>query len=137
MNDLVFSVENLFDDNNDNGCLKQTQCENFYIASYQRGYKWGDEPIKILFDDLFDAFKSSKNTKKDAEYYLQYITVKKIDNYLEVIDGQQRVTTLIILLSILGNRELISNKLDYAVRKKVHEYMEEFIFNENNFDVLT
>jgi len=99
MNDLVFSTSMLFNTNNDNGCLKQIECDSFYIASYQRGYKWGDEPIQILFDDLYDAFKSSKNSKKSQEYYLQYITVKRIEynkkKYLEIIDGQQRVTTLI------------------------------------------
>ena len=79
MNDLVFSTSMLFNTNNDNGCLKQIECDSFYIASYQRGYKWGDEPIQILFDDLYDAFKSSKNSKKSQEYYLQYITVKKIE----------------------------------------------------------
>jgi len=136
MNDLVFNTSMLFNTDKDNGCLKQTECDSFYIASYQRGYKWGDEPIKLLFDDLFDASNSSKNSKKDGEYYLQYITVKKVKNHLEIIDGQQRVTTLTILLSIFDCRNLIKNKLNYAVRGKVHEYMQEFIFNENNFDIL-
>lgn len=136
MNDLVFSVEKLFDDNNDSGCLKQTQCDKFYIASYQRGYKWGDEPIRLLFDDLYDAYTSSKNTKQDEEYYLQYITVKKVNNNLEIIDGQQRVTTLSILLSMLDNIEIIKDKIDYAVREKAHNYMEEFVYKRIDVELL-
>ncbi|MDD2888723.1 MAG: DUF262 domain-containing protein [Aliarcobacter sp.] len=134
MNDLVFSTSMLFNTNNDNGCLKQIECDSFYIASYQRGYKWGDEPIQILFDDLYDAFKSSKNSKKSQEYYLQYITVKKIEynkkKYLEIIDGQQRVTTLSILYSVLNNRDIIKNKIKYAVRSKVQEYIDNRIYKD-------
>jgi len=132
VNDLVFNTSMLFDTNNDNGCLKQTECDSFYIASYQRGYKWGREPIQILFDDLYEAFKSSKNNKKSQEYYLQYITVKKVEQenkkYLEIIDGQQRVTTLTILYSVLNNIDIVKNKIKYAVRHKVQTYIDEAIY---------
>lgn len=134
MNDLVFNTSMLFDTNNENGCLKQIGCESFYISSYQRGYKWGKEPIQVLFDDLYEAFKSSKSNKKSQEYYLQYITVKKIKsehkNYLEIIDGQQRVTTLTILYSVLNNRQIVKDKIKYAVRNKVQTYIDEVIYKE-------
>jgi len=134
MNDLVFNTSMLFNTNDDNGCLKQIECDSFYIASYQRGYKWGNEPIQILFDDIYGAFKSSRNNKKSQEYYLQYITVKKIQEdgkkYLEIIDGQQRVTTLTILYSVLNNIDIVKNKIKYAVREKVQAYIDEAIYEE-------
>jgi len=85
--------------------------------------------VPVLLEDLLSAFE-----RKEPEYYLQYITVKRKKlkkngddtGCLEVIDGQQRLTTLSILLSIISARlhdtpfeesNLASNKLHYAVRE--------------------
>jgi len=73
--------------------------ENYYrIPSYQRPYSWDNEQIDELWDDLMDAFEENKE-----EYFLGSIIVSKgeTDKYLEVIDGQQRLTTLMILFCSL------------------------------------
>jgi uncharacterized protein with ParB-like and HNH nuclease domain len=73
--------------------------ENYYqIPSYQRPYSWENEQIDELWDDLFSAYE-----EKTPEYFLGSIIVAKNDNskYLEVIDGQQRLTTPMILFCVL------------------------------------
>ncbi|SFH38581.1 DUF262 domain-containing protein [Modicisalibacter xianhensis] len=135
MKELIFSLDEIFDRETTAGCLSQYTANFFHIPAYQRGYKWSSEKggaVTILLDDLKSAFQN-----KEEEYYLQYITVKRrplvvgdqeID-CLEVIDGQQRLTTLSVLLSVfsalLGNSNLNKNiaagKLHYAVRSNFFE----------------
>lgn len=90
----------------------------FYVPAYQRGYRWNEEQVKDLLDDLY-SFASGKNEKQF--YCLQPIIVKKISkdsaqwktivgnhpqinqekDMYEVVDGQQRLTTLYILLQYI------------------------------------
>lgn len=125
MKKLVFNLKDIFSSTTSTGCLSQYECTKYHIPAYQRGYKWSSDAngaVSVLLNDLYSAFQS----KPDKEYYLQYITVKRVKvngNYcLEVIDGQQRLTTLSILFSVLSlvRTENTSNiaidKLDYAVR---------------------
>lgn len=69
----------------------------FYIPSYQRGYRWGKIQVKALLDDVYE--------NGNKPYCLQPIVVrKKADNVYEVIDGQQRLTTLYIIFKYVSNR---------------------------------
>ena len=76
---------------------------DFLIPDYQRPYAWGIEECRTLWDDLFSfAFPDDDSSKFDAsndEYSLgPIVTFKNSNNKLEVIDGQQRLTTLMLLL---------------------------------------
>ncbi|MBZ7938823.1 DUF262 domain-containing protein [Campylobacter sp. W0014] len=76
---------------------------NIYeIPNYQRPYKWEDEQVEQLFDDIYEAYKNSKNDENE-NYFLGSIVVTKQsnDSYYEVVDGQQRITTLMILFCVL------------------------------------
>jgi len=136
--ELIYSVKHIFDDSTQQGCLSQYNVIKFHIPAYQRGYKWSSNTngaVTILLNDLWEAF----NKSPDKEYYLQYITVKQNtkEKYLELIDGQQRITTLSILLSVcaqLFNTEnLTKNKLHYAVRSS---FFNDFFFNNTNLNQL-
>ena len=72
----------------------------FKIPNYQRGYRWRKANVEALLNDL-DEFFSSNPT--DEQYYLlQPIIVKKQgDNVYELVDGQQRLTTLFLILKYL------------------------------------
>ncbi len=80
--------------------IKQVfDADNYYqVPSYQRPYSWDNEQIDELWDDLFSAFEEGKE-----EYFLGSIIVSKgeKEKYLDVIDGQQRLTTLMILFCVL------------------------------------
>ena len=85
--------------------------KNLLIPDYQRPYRWKVENAQILFDDLYASFKKNK----EGEYRIGSIVLfhDKEDKYY-IIDGQQRVTTLLILLYCLGNNEDgILSKLKY------------------------
>ncbi|RYY01005.1 MAG: DUF262 domain-containing protein [Gammaproteobacteria bacterium] len=67
----------------------------YQIPIYQRPYKWGSEQVDKLWEDLWDAFQND-----EPNYFLgSVITAKpqESSNYLDVVDGQQRLTTLLIL----------------------------------------
>ena len=73
---------------------------DFHIPSYQRPYAWGTEETSTLFEDLYGFFKSEQ---KEENYFLGSVVLIKEEETpkSDVIDGQQRLTTLTILLSVL------------------------------------
>ena len=85
------SIKRLFEDKK----------SDFLIPDYQRPYAWTETECLTLWEDLFEfAFPEKDNDKfTDDEYYLgPIVTFKNDDNKLEIIDGQQRLTTLMLLL---------------------------------------
>lgn len=76
---------------------------DFLIPDYQRPYAWGEDECATLWDDLFAfAFPNDDYEQFDSksdEYFLGPIVTFKNDNgKLEIIDGQQRLTTIMLLL---------------------------------------
>ena len=75
--------------------------EHYRVPAYQRNYAWGEEEIRQLIDDLLDAATDRSIT----EYFLGNIVVSEaqgaVDTSYEVVDGQQRLTTLHLLFSYL------------------------------------
>lgn len=86
----------------------------YMIPVYQRNYAWEEDEITALVKDVYDSFKNTKET-----YYIgTLVTYKRRENVYEVIDGQQRLTTIYIILKVLGiKNEEIRNKLTYGARK--------------------
>ena len=84
---------------------------NYNIPSYQRPYSWTTQEAGILFDDLYDFYK---NEDKEENYFLGSIVLIKQDDYpkSDVIDGQQRLTTLTILLAVIAHSLSDSNDKD-------------------------
>ena len=108
---LLYTVKDIFSADPQDGCLGINEAEGYYIAPYQRGYKWQSsddwsaaDQVNTLLRDVYDAWKRNP----ESTYYLQFITVKRTKNgekkFLEVIDGQQRLTTLSILSAVLKNK---------------------------------
>lgn len=61
----------------------------FVIPSYQRGYRWGRDEVFRLLEDVY--------TFGSASYSLQPVVVRKCDDHYELIDGQQRLTTIFLI----------------------------------------
>jgi hypothetical protein len=78
----------------------------FRIPIYQRLYTWEEQHVECLLDDLWDAYL--KSTK--AEYFIGAVVVSptKDGNALELIDGQQRMTTLWLLASVLATHKKLN-----------------------------
>lgn len=136
MANFIYSIEEIF--NKSSGCLFHYTVKGYYIAPYQRGYKWKStsihDQVPVLLLDIYEAFKKKESVGQEHEYYLQYITVKKTpDKFFEVIDGQQRLTTLSILYRVLesyhcGNITKIEN--EYLVRYSRYENEQSSIFDQ-------
>ncbi len=100
--------------------------ENFYqIPDYQRPYSWDKEHIADLVDDLTDAFVNAKNER----YFCGSIVLvtNKSAGRLDVIDGQQRITTLTILACVLRDlykKELSPKSIKYINNSIQDEYEE-------------
>lgn len=91
--------------------------ERYKISSYQRGYRWkAEEQVRALLDDVKDFCQQQRQI--DEIYCLQPIVVAKGQDekgeFWEVIDGQQRLTTLFLLLHVLGEKEVY--EIDFEVR---------------------
>jgi uncharacterized protein with ParB-like and HNH nuclease domain len=82
----------------------------YYIDFYQRDYKWTDEPVTRLLDDIFYKFNQEYELLKDLDpkkeiiaakypwYYLNTYVTNTVDGKVYVVDGQQRLTTLTLIL---------------------------------------
>lgn len=93
--------KNLFDTEND-----------YIIPLYQRAYAWEDKQLIQLIDDIWDV----PDVPNDANYYLGSLIVSKQGNKYEVVDGQQRLTSLYLLLNCLG--QTVKPTLKFACREK-------------------
>ena len=88
----TLTISDLFDDEN--------KCK-YIIPIYQRNYAWGDDEISSLLQDIKNACE--KNKEQDKNYYIGSLVVYRRENGdFEVIDGQQRLTTLTLIMHQLG-----------------------------------
>jgi hypothetical protein len=107
---------------------------NFLIPDYQRPYAWGIDECRTLWDDLH-GFAIPNNGagvfNRDDEYYLgPIVTFQNRSAQLEVIDGQQRLTTLLLLLRAFYKR---SEKMQDDETKSMREMIEQCIWKTNEF----
>ena len=90
----------------------------FFIPSYQRGYRWDETQVVSLLNDIYES--------QGRPYCLQPIVVRKYgEQQYELIDGQQRLTTLFIILSYMKTVfpvVPIKYTLEYATRKDNTEF---------------
>ncbi|HNY45147.1 MAG TPA: DUF262 domain-containing protein [Bacteroidales bacterium] len=102
--------------------------DNYIIPRYQRNYAWGKAEISQLIKDIEEFFPKENNEKKS--YYLGSLVCFKRDvDSFELIDGQQRHTTLTLINLVLKNWGNINNtvskpNLKFDSRKKIQNYIE-------------
>lgn len=104
----------------------------YFIDFYQRDYKWTEEPVRRLLDDIFYtfdvAYEQNESVDPSAEaaaarypwYYLNTYVTNTVDGRVYVVDGQQRLTTLTLMLIALmhrANRD--SSKLKGWITSKI------------------
>ena len=102
--------------------LFQDRKSDFLIPDYQRPYAWNEEKCETLWEDLFSFAFPNNNIEEfdeDDEYFLGPIVTYQNDNKkLEVIDGQQRLTTLMLLLRAFYDYFIYAQD---AITKKTRE----------------
>jgi len=107
--------------------INQLLGKKFYIPSFQRGYRWGEKQVKDLLEDIWEFFNIPK--KDEGEFYcLQPIIVKKENTQYRLIDGQQRLTTIFLILSYLDiyikRYKYKSLILEYETRQDSQDFLE-------------
>ena len=122
--------------NNNNFPLQEISIKELYMPAneciyeipiYQRNYAWEQDEITTLIQDVFDKFTNNPN----ANYYIgTLVSYKKADNVYEIIDGQQRLTTIRIILGVMytlekfnkyGNLGPLKSRLTFRARDKSDE----------------
>lgn len=116
---------------------------NFLIPSYQRGYRWGKQQVIDLLDDIYSFSKN--HSQGDEIYCIQPLvvaqrdedvlekckrpetTLEDIRRYIKgswtVVDGQQRLTTIYLILKAFEVKE--GYDIEYATRKKSKEFLQQ------------
>ncbi len=99
----------------------------FTIPVYQRNYDWKEKHCKQLLKDIIDA---GKNNNKETYFIGSIVFIKTnittTPNVLTIIDGQQRLTTLTILYSVLYKKAL-----EYGHNDIARQYMNRYLINED------
>ena len=93
------------------------------IPEYQRPYSWSVESTNTLFMDIYEAYKEGL-----SEYRLGSVILHKNNEVYNIVDGQQRITTLSILLYCLGDEKL------GLLNERYSSFSENVI--TNNFQIL-
>lgn len=120
----------------------------YYIDFYQRQYKWNDAPVKRLLEDVFYKFNEEYTKYKDSDiplnqlvskyswYYLNTYVTNIIDGKLYVVDGQQRLTTItLMLIKLFHLSEKHKSKLSGWLKNKIigqSGFEEEFWMNHES-----
>ena len=99
----------------------------FRVPAYQRGYRWTKKEVTDLLEDLWEFHQSEP--KKQQFYCLQPIVIQKNGEFYDVLDGQQRLTTLYLLLSYLDDRRREDGysaplfEISYASRPESQQFL--------------
>ena len=88
----------------------------FFIPRYQRGYRWTETQVKQFCEDIYQTPKGKWNC-------IQPLVVKVSNGRIEVIDGQQRLTTIYLILKVLEKGPGFT--LEYETREKSQEFLKE------------
>ena len=111
--------------------------DKYIIPRYQRNYAWGRAEISQLIKDIDEFFVNESNKKKS--YYLgSLVCFKREDGDFELVDGQQRHTTLTLINLVLKNwiekidNVVFASNIKFDSRKKVHNYIENLYNTEKS-----
>ena len=110
--------------------INELQQYSFYIPSYQRGYRWSENEVEDLLNDISEFTPRLVDESNEKTWYcLQPIVVKKMnDDRYEVIDGQQRLTTIYLILHYMNSQYIEPKKLfnlDYETRTGSTSFLKE------------
>jgi len=104
----------------------------FFVARYQRGYRWGMIEVKRLLDDIWDS--------KGKDYCLQPVVVKhRLNNEWELVDGQQRLTTLYLIFRYMQLEGLKKYgppySITYETRPNSETYLQELDASQSKINI--
>ncbi|GEO11800.1 DUF262 domain-containing protein [Segetibacter aerophilus] len=123
--------------------LAELQKYSFTIPTYQRPYVWGDEQIEKLLGDFYKSFQHNRA----EEYYIGTILTKENGKEAELIDGQQRFTTLWLTAFVFSRNNKNSDiekflvnsdstlKMNFEIRTEVEDYFKTLLEKDKDEDI--
>ena len=115
--------------------LKELLEKQLVIPEYQRFYVWDKENVDDLLNDLKDFFLNNEN----EEYYLGTVILHndKTNKKYNIIDGQQRILTLLIILCVFEQQKYniegkFNNKITMQNIRNNYKYVKEYLDNNQN-----
>ena len=117
--------------------IKELLEMKFFIPSYQRGYRWTKQQVCDLLNDINEFIPEKSNNSDESTWYcLQPLVIKEIKEsngtHYNVIDGQQRLTTIFILLNYLDANNQLS--LEYQTRAGSSDFLKQISQKDNKSD---
>lgn len=114
--------------------IESLQHYKFSIPTYQRPYVWEEEQITKLISDFYRSFQTNGN----ASYYIGTILTKENEGYSDLIDGQQRFTTLWLTAFVFKKLKIETQltefleenstlRLGFEIRKEVERYLNQLL----------
>ena len=122
--------------------------KNFFIPSYQRGYRWSPQQIKDFLNDIKEFDPKTNEIGEKTWYCLQPLVIKPMDtntkivfnldetkDWYEVIDGQQRLTTLFLVVHYInemwkGKQKFAEFSLKYETRANSEDFLKQLEVND-------
>ncbi|MFN8018965.1 MAG: DUF262 domain-containing protein [Acidimicrobiales bacterium] len=93
----------------------------FFVRAYQRGYRWTPVEVERLLEDIWE--------NRDRPYYLQPVVLKQAGEEWELVDGQQRMTTLFLIFRYMELEGLQSTGAGFSLRYETRPGSAEFLRN--------
>jgi hypothetical protein len=106
-----------------NDLLKDT----FVVPDYQRGYRWTPKEVIELMDDIWSFFSENQNSRKEVYYCLQPLVVIEDEGKWILVDGQQRLTTIYLILTYLKDGLMFLGKTKYSLSYDTRPGSETFL----------
>lgn len=87
------------------------------IPNYQRPYRWTEDNVRLLLEDITNSWKGGKSS-----YRIGSVIFNNNDSQLNIVDGQQRITTILLVLKSLGSDvgDGLRNSLQYKHRDSLN-----------------
>ena len=118
----------------------------FFIPNYQRGYKWTRTEVLKLLNDIWEFYLNNNSKDNTSFYCLQPVVVKPVEGQYYVIDGQQRLTTLLVVQQAINDYKgkklfqnmeydampVLSPELYYSIEYETRTGSDKWLQNRNN-----
>lgn len=112
--------------------LSSGRAKPFVIPEYQRPYMWNEEQIITLFDDIWEFAINLGGSERNGTYFLgSIVSYENEDGEQEIIDGQQRITSLFLLLRAIYTKLLNGDDKDSKEAKNFVRQIEPAIWRTN------
>ena len=113
--------------------LKTGRTKPFVIPEYQRPYAWTDEQIETLFEDIWEFATTIGGLKKNGSYFLgSIVSFENEDGEQEIIDGQQRITSLFLLLRAIYTKLIQGDDANTEAAQNFIKQIEPAIWRTDN-----